>query len=123
MSSAEDLMGFFCFGPGDPRHSHPCGWSGLLNPGNEKGGMTELRTRHDLAVMEKQCRQKQWTRRDLNPWPSRCKRDDLPLIYEPAAAGCGILFFSGFHIVVTDQVAARQMKDEKQTFPEPLCQS
>ena len=25
----------------------------------------------------------EWTRRDLNPWPSRCKRDDLPLIYEP----------------------------------------
>ena len=61
-------------------------------------------------------KEKQWTRRDLNPWPSRCKRDDLPLIYEPAAAGCGILFFSGFHIVVTDQVATRQMNDENKHF-------
>ena len=38
----------------------------------------------------------------MNPWPSRCKRDDLPLIYEPVyPRTCGILFFSGFHIVVT----------------------
>ena len=52
----------------------------------------------------------------MNPWPSRCKRDDLPLIYEPAAAGCGILFFRGFHIVVTDPVPARQMRDRDQQF-------
>gem|GEM_PF-4177132 len=24
-----------------------------------------------------------WTRRDLNPRPLRCERNDLPLIYEP----------------------------------------
>src|SRR5512145_2925403 len=59
---------------------------------------------------------REWTRRDLNPWPSRCKRDDLPLIYEPAHADCGILFLSGFHIVVTDQVAARKMRGEDEYF-------
>ncbi len=25
----------------------------------------------------------QWTRRELNPRPLRCERNDLPLIYEP----------------------------------------
>ena len=49
-----------------------------------------------------------WTRRDLNPWPSRCKRDDLPLIYEPFNAGCGILFFCGSLIVVTDPNNGRE---------------
>jgi hypothetical protein len=26
---------------------------------------------------------KTWTRRELNPRPLRCERNDLPLIYEP----------------------------------------
>ena len=64
----------------------------------------------DLAVLKKWFDEKEWTRRDLNPWPSRCKRDDLPLIYEPACTClCGILFFCGFHIVVTDPHSARKM--------------
>jgi hypothetical protein len=28
-----------------------------------------------------------WTRRDLNPRPLRCERNDLPLIYEPFKKG------------------------------------
>ena len=61
-----------------------------LNPLNREG--TALRTRKDLTVLKNVTR-KGWTRRDLNPWPSRCKRDDLPLIYEPAVL-VAVFYFS-----------------------------
>ena len=64
----------------------------------------------NLSVTGKNKENERWTRRDLNPWPLRCKRSDLPLIYEPASPQvCGILFSRGFHIVVTDPGIARKM--------------
>ena len=32
---------------------------------------------------KKEKEEKSWTGRDLNPEPSACKADDLPLIYRP----------------------------------------
>ena len=43
---------------------------------------------------QKKIPKERWTRRDLNPWPSRCKRDDLPLIYEPFASVLAAYYFS-----------------------------
>ena len=54
--------------------SHPCGSDEPLGLHPSIPGRP--------AVIEEPEKQR-WTRRDSNPWPSRCKRDDLPLIYEP----------------------------------------
>ncbi len=35
-------------------------------------------------VLISQNDKEEWTRRDLNPRPLRCERNDLPLIYAPA---------------------------------------
>lgn len=60
------------------------------------------------------CHKTRWTRRDLNPWPSRCKRDDLPLIYEPWYTQRLALY--NFSFLVLYLFLIEQQANEKQGF-------